>query len=101
MNTNIIQDTLNDSKNLLMPVIATLLSCTKPMICSNYDKSQDASVELLGVIKNLYWEEILKTCGMPVNSYTEEDELKRIKSAQKARNLLVDIAMNVTGAKIS
>uniref|UniRef100_A0A0N5BG42 Uncharacterized protein n=1 Tax=Strongyloides papillosus TaxID=174720 RepID=A0A0N5BG42_STREA len=99
--TRIIKLILASSSPLSMSVLAGLLIFVQPMISSTYIESQDVAVTFLGVIKDSYWEEIVKTCGMPVNSSIKIKEKNRIKNAQKARDLLVNVATNATTARIS
>uniref|UniRef100_A0A0N5BI73 Uncharacterized protein n=1 Tax=Strongyloides papillosus TaxID=174720 RepID=A0A0N5BI73_STREA len=99
--TRIIRIILASSSPLSMSALAGLLIYVQPMISSSYIESQDVAVTFLGVIKDLYWDEIVKTCGMPVNSSMKIKEKNRIKNAQKARDLLVNVATNATAARIS
>uniref|UniRef100_A0A0N5CBS3 Uncharacterized protein n=1 Tax=Strongyloides papillosus TaxID=174720 RepID=A0A0N5CBS3_STREA len=99
--TRIIKSILANSAPLSMSDLAGLLVYVQPMISSNYIESQDVAITFLGLINDSYWGEIVKSCEMPVNNSMEITEKNRIKNAQKARDLLVNVAMNVTKATIS
>uniref|UniRef100_A0A0K0FQ29 EGF-like domain-containing protein n=1 Tax=Strongyloides venezuelensis TaxID=75913 RepID=A0A0K0FQ29_STRVS len=75
------------SELLSMSDLARLLLYVHPMLSSTYIESQDV--------------EIVKTCEMPVNNSTKITEKNRIQNAQKARDLLVNVAMNATKTTIS
>uniref|UniRef100_A0A0K0F6A1 DCB domain-containing protein n=1 Tax=Strongyloides venezuelensis TaxID=75913 RepID=A0A0K0F6A1_STRVS len=100
-NTRIIRSALASSSPLSMSSLAGLLLYVQPMISSSYIESQHVAINFLGLIKDSYWGEIVKTCGMVVDNFMEVTEQNRIKNAQKAKDLLVNIAMNATGARIS
>uniref|UniRef100_A0A0K0F3D3 Uncharacterized protein n=1 Tax=Strongyloides venezuelensis TaxID=75913 RepID=A0A0K0F3D3_STRVS len=99
--TKIIKSILASSALLSMSDLARLLLYVHPMLSSTYIESQDVAITFLGVIKDSYWVEIVKTCEMPVNNSTKITEKNRIQNAQKARDLLVNVAMNATKTTIS
>lgn len=99
-NTRIIKSVLESSSTISMTTLAGILRYVQPMLFSSYTESQAVAVNLLKIIKDQYWKDILKTCKLEVDDFADFKEQARVNNARKAKDLLANIAMNATGVRL-